>query len=220
MCMPPQDIQDRMPFCAQSVQYTACVPRDLPWYGNLTIEKKDKWLESTYAVFLNERLAIEADEYKPDDPSESSVPVPVAPLLMNTSLGYWCLYRHDRIENSADTQCRMQRLHGCSLRITLYLWANSATTRCFVAATTGFHCQTITHPHIASVLCIAALYNYYFESVVRRFTNDDDCQAAYRNYLCYMNFPRCNGAEESLSLCLSVCENFFQACAYPKYMWR
>ena len=61
-------------------------------------------------------------------------------------------------------------------------------------------------------------------SVVRRFTASGsagaDCANAYRNYACWLAFPRCDGARRSLPLCRSVCENFFKACSYPRSMWR
>lgn len=35
-----------------------------------------------------------------------------------------------------------------------------------------------------------------------------------------MNFPRCDATAVALTLCKSVCENFFKACNYPTSMWR
>ena len=61
-------------------------------------------------------------------------------------------------------------------------------------------------------------------TVVRRFTAGGsagaDCANAYRNYACWLAFPRCDGSRRSLPLCRSVCENFFRACSYPRAMWR
>jgi hypothetical protein len=56
--------------------------------------------------------------------------------------------------------------------------------------------------------------------IVPRFTDNEDCQNAYRNFACYLNFPRCDAEARSLVLCTSVCENFFRACGYAKDMWR
>ena len=53
--------------------------------------------------------------------------------------------------------------------------------------------------------------------VKKRFSGNADCQNAYKNYLCWINFPRCNDESESLILCLSVCENYFKSC---KVSWR
>lgn len=53
-----------------------------------------------------------------------------------------------------------------------------------------------------------------------RFTKNDDCQAAYAAYFCWINFPRCDEQDESLMTCRSACENLMQACGYVKDMWR
>merc|ERR1711871_1119241 len=47
-----------------------------------------------------------------------------------------------------------------------------------------------------------------------------DCELAFKNYMCFMNFPRCDEEKKSLILCRSVCENFFRACKYPFDLWR
>jgi hypothetical protein len=56
--------------------------------------------------------------------------------------------------------------------------------------------------------------------ILMHFTNNDACKAAFKNFLCYMNFPRCDATGTSLMLCQSVCENFYKACNYPKDFWR
>jgi hypothetical protein len=48
--------------------------------------------------------------------------------------------------------------------------------------------------------------------VKKRFSGNADCQNAYKNYLCWLNFPRCNDESESLIMCRSVCENYFKSC--------
>jgi hypothetical protein len=58
------------------------------------------------------------------------------------------------------------------------------------------------------------------ENMVERFTDNADCQAAYKNFLCFMNFPRCDEAGQSLILCRSVCLNFFRACKYASFLNR
>jgi hypothetical protein len=55
---------------------------------------------------------------------------------------------------------------------------------------------------------------------VKRFTGNNDCQNAYLNFLCWMNFPRCDDQQRSMMLCRSVCVNFFRACKYPTAMVR
>lgn len=131
VCKAAQDIQDRMPFCADVVRYTACVPREVSWYPNLTIEVKDLWARDTYRAFVAERLAIEDGDMKPTDPTK---------------------------------------------------------------------------------------YNYYYNDVEARFgaRHGADCMDAYRNFMCWLNFPRCDVSGQSMMLCRSVCENFFRACKYPK----
>lgn len=54
----------------------------------------------------------------------------------------------------------------------------------------------------------------------RRFSRSPDCIQAYRNFLCWMNFPRCDAQGNSLELCSSVCFNYFRACNYPANMVR
>ena len=39
-----------------------------------------------------------------------------------------------------------------------------------------------------------------------------DCELAYKHYMCYLNFPRCDSENKSLVLCRSVCENYVRAC--------
>lgn len=57
-------------------------------------------------------------------------------------------------------------------------------------------------------------------SVAERFSDNEDCQEAYRNYFCWLNFPRCDAEDRSLLMCRSVCENFFKSCRYSKDMYR
>ena len=48
-----------------------------------------------------------------------------------------------------------------------------------------------------------------------------DCQLAFKNYFCWINFPRCNvEQEETLPTCRSACINFFRTCHYHKSLWR
>jgi hypothetical protein len=55
---------------------------------------------------------------------------------------------------------------------------------------------------------------------VPRFSHNQDCQDAYRNYLCWSNFPSCDEKGESMPLCRSVCENMMIACQYESDLWR
>jgi len=134
-CAAAQDVQDKMPFCGGLVTYTTCVPRTVPWFGNVSVANKDAWASSTFNAFVAQRIGIENGKIQPSD-------------------------------------------------------------------------QT--------------LYNLYTGNETKRFTGNSaqDCINAYKNYMCWMNFPRCDPAGNSLLLCRSVCENFFQACRYPKPMWR
>ena len=47
-----------------------------------------------------------------------------------------------------------------------------------------------------------------------------DCETAFQQFMCYMNFPRCDAEGRSLILCRSVCENYMQACGYDQDLWR
>lgn len=56
--------------------------------------------------------------------------------------------------------------------------------------------------------------------IVPRFVENPDCENAFRNYFCWMNFPRCDAEGRSLLLCRSVCENYMKACQLSKDLWR
>ena len=47
-----------------------------------------------------------------------------------------------------------------------------------------------------------------------------DCEKAFVQFQCYLNFPRCDSEGKSLILCRSVCENYMNACGYAKDLWR
>ncbi|KAF1787760.1 Frizzled domain [Phytophthora cactorum] len=57
-------------------------------------------------------------------------------------------------------------------------------------------------------------------AITPRFTDNSDCENAFRNYFCWLNFPRCDTEGRSLLLCRSVCENFMTACQYSSDLWR
>ncbi len=56
--------------------------------------------------------------------------------------------------------------------------------------------------------------------ILIHFTKNANCENAFRNYMCFLNFPRCDDSYGSLQLCRSVCTNFFKACDYPPAMFR
>lgn len=65
--------------------------------------------------------------------------------------------------------------------------------------------------------------NEYGDPVVirRRFWHHQDCRTAFKNYFCWINFPRCDmKRDESLSTCRSACENYFISCGLDKDIWR
>lgn len=65
--------------------------------------------------------------------------------------------------------------------------------------------------------------NEYGDSglIKTRFHKNLDCQNAFKNFFCYINFPRCDPARDlTLPTCRSVCENFFKSCGYAKDLWR
>jgi hypothetical protein len=70
------NIQEHAPFCASSVRYPACVPRELPWLPNLTIASKDAWVGASVAALVAQREAIERGALVPNDPSLSSFVAP------------------------------------------------------------------------------------------------------------------------------------------------
>lgn len=51
-------------------------------------------------------------------------------------------------------------------------------------------------------------------------TEVTDCEKAFKNYICYMNFPRCDAEKNSLIMCRSVCENYMNACGIPDWLYR
>lgn len=57
--------------------------------------------------------------------------------------------------------------------------------------------------------------------IIHRFYKRGDCRHAFRSYMCYINFPRCDMEREiSLPTCRSACENFFRSCQYSHDLWR
>ena len=47
-----------------------------------------------------------------------------------------------------------------------------------------------------------------------------DCEMSFSQFMCYLNFPRCDTEGRSLILCRSVCENYLNACGYQRDLWR
>ena len=54
----------------------------------------------------------------------------------------------------------------------------------------------------------------------QRFRDNPDCENAFVNYMCWINFPRCDGNGESLVTCRSACENLMKACNVPESLRR
>jgi hypothetical protein len=55
----------------------------------------------------------------------------------------------------------------------------------------------------------------------RRFYKKPDCRNAFKNYMCWLNFPRCDPTRDlTLPTCRSCCENFFISCGYERGLWR
>ena len=131
------------PFCASTLGgaagYSVCVPREYDFYPNLTLSRKDAWVQAAHAYTVARRRSIELTGGPP-----ASDPAPL----------------------DAD-------------------WEG------------GLLKQSQWH-----------------------FQANDECAAAYRNFICYMNFPRCDAKGESLILCRSVCENFFRSCRIADFLNR
>ena len=51
-------------------------------------------------------------------------------------------------------------------------------------------------------------------------TDITDCEKSFREYMCYMNFPRCDDEDKTLIMCRSACENLMRACHYQEDMQR
>jgi hypothetical protein len=50
-CKDPAELVGQMPFCAEMVNYRACVPKRqsaVPRWGNFTVGAKDKWVEEQF----------------------------------------------------------------------------------------------------------------------------------------------------------------------------
>lgn len=48
--------------------------------------------------------------------------------------------------------------------------------------------------------------------IKERFDGNSDCQNSYKNYMCYLNFPRCDQEGRSLIMCRTTCKNYFKSC--------
>merc|ERR1711964_641116 len=73
----------------------------------------------------------------------------------------------------------------------------------------GRHFKTAVEQRIAREMAVTP-----DEYVPVRFTNNPDCVAAYKNALCWYNFPKCGNYNQSLPLCRSTCDNYFAACGF------
>lgn len=103
-------------------------------------------------------------------------------------------------------------------------WTNNSVT------TKDAWVQAVTLQHIAYRISLernATLRkkreNQYGDpgTIIRRFYKNPNCQNAFKNLFCWINFPRCDPARDlSLPTCKSSCENFFKACGYVKGLWR
>jgi hypothetical protein len=57
--------------------------------------------------------------------------------------------------------------------------------------------------------------------IKRRFWKHPDCQNAFRQFFCWVNFPRCHiDRDLTMPTCRSVCENYFKACRHEHNLWR
>uniref|UniRef100_H3GHT7 FZ domain-containing protein n=1 Tax=Phytophthora ramorum TaxID=164328 RepID=H3GHT7_PHYRM len=54
-------------------------------------------------------------------------------------------------------------------------------------------------------------------AITPRFTDNSDCENAFRNYFCWLNFPRCDAEGRSLLLCRSYSSDLWR-CGDPKYV--
>jgi len=138
-CVPGDVFAAKAPFCADTIGgagnagYSVCVPKELPWFPNLTTTNKDAWVRAQWARTVARRVAIESGNSPPD----------------------------------------VQSWEGAKLDASDY-----------------------------------------------HFTNNADCANAFKNFFCYMNFPRCSPEGASLLVCRSVCQNFFAACRFSDDMNR
>ena len=63
--------------------------------------------------------------------------------------------------------------------------------------------------------------NGHIGQIVKRFDHNYPCRHSYKNYFCYINFPRCDPIKDlSFPTCRSACENFVKACQYSKDLKR
>ena len=57
--------------------------------------------------------------------------------------------------------------------------------------------------------------------ITTRIHHKPDCENAYKNLFCWINFPRCDPDRDlSFPTCRSSCENFFKSCHYDRDLWR
>lgn len=97
VCRLAQDISASMPFCGSIVTYEACVPREVPWYPNVTTAVKDAWVGSTYSAAVARRKAIELRQLIPVDPTLFDYYYNVPPTSRFTSVtGSDCIEAYRR----------------------------------------------------------------------------------------------------------------------------
>ena len=96
-------------------------------------------------------------------------------------------------------------------------WSNhtTATKDEWIRLTTGHFISTRTGIEKSSTI------NHDPPHVKRRFRKRPNCQHAYKSFMCYANFPRCDISRDlSFPVCRSVCENYFRSCHYEYGLWR
>ena len=58
------------------------------------------------------------------------------------------------------------------------------------------------------------------EECKKKAARKTDCETAFRNYFCFLNFPRCDDENKTLPMCRSACINLMRACKYSADMMR
>jgi len=236
-CMSHKQYEKQMPFCAQEfevpgvkvphapiVTYDACVPKYNEDFPDHTIKAKDTYIRNMYLIMVEERIHWERDEYMR---SEDLHWVGDNDNLNMTLAAKGAVKIRFWNEHEEDPRGRTPKYY-VSPDDEFGAWQggrrwNDKNEEEFIEYNIPKGKQH-TPPRGFGMglnsIGEATFGNYttaYPPTGEHKLT---DCELAFRNYICFMNFPRCNEEEESLVLCKSVCENFMIACGYERDLWR
>ena len=245
VCMDYAEYKDQMPFCGQPfkspgleggqrdaiVTYRACVPKLNQLFPKHTIAQKDLWIQRKFLTIVEERIHWERDEamrekemiWLEDETKRNSDGKEVQVMKVAEGETVTIRFWNEEDEDPRGKGDGWRKIGEKNLERDKLMNAGVHE------APPGFGEQGTLYDNEESLYysidpADPEAERIYDFSVNTPYISGEekisDCELAYRNYFCYMNFPRCNAEDESLVLCKSVCENLMRACGFSMDMNR